>query len=94
MSGTAAGRITPIKVNSVHQRSLSRSSNSTGSVPNSPKTHEIFHFDQSSPVSKHADAEPAQDGTLETAIHINAEHVGPAEKAADERVVRVLTSIR
>ena len=91
MSGKAAGRIPPIKVNSVHQRSLSRSSTGTGSVPNSPKTHEIFHFDELSPVRKQAsEGETTHNGVAE---HDNAEHVSPVEKAAEEPVVRMQLTI-
>lgn len=45
MTDRAGGRIPSIRT-SVHQRSLSRSSNASGSVPSSPKTHEFIHLDE------------------------------------------------
>lgn len=86
MSGKAAGRLPPIRTaNSVHQRSLSRSSNASGSVPNSPKTHELFHFDDT--VSKVAESQPEADAERKV-VPDNAEEAAVAEKAPESTVVR------
>ena len=44
MSDRTGGRVPSIRTN-VHQRSLSRSTSASGSVPSSPKTHEFVHLD-------------------------------------------------
>ena len=89
MTDRAGGRIPAIRT-SVHQRSLSRSSNASGSVPSSPKTHEFIHLDEEL-ASKQAES-PLGNGAVADADLItstnNVEKPAEVPQVTEDIVVR------
>lgn len=89
MTDRPGGRIPAIRT-SVHQRSLSRSSNASGSVPNSPKTHEFIHLDEEL-ASKQAESPLVNSAVADTDLTTSKNGVvEPVEVAqiAEDSIVR------